>query len=60
MNALLSNNLVLIALASFVISAIVLYSGFGLSTLLLPIFALFFPLPAAIAAAVQGVGVATV
>jgi uncharacterized membrane protein YfcA len=50
-NDLLSNNLVLIALASFVISAIVLYSGFGLSTLLLPVFALFFPLPAAIAAA---------
>ena len=55
MNALLSNNLVLIALASFVISAIVLYSGFGLSTLLLPIFALFFPLPAAIAAAAAGI-----
>lgn len=51
MNDILSNNLVLIALASFVISAIVLYSGFGLSTLLLPVFALFFPLPAAIAAA---------
>lgn len=51
MNELLNNNLLLIALASFVISAIVLYSGFGLSTLLLPVFALFFPLPTAIAAA---------
>ena len=51
MNDILNNNLVVIALASFVISAIVLYSGFGLSTLLLPVFALFFPLPLAIAAA---------
>ncbi|MDA2977964.1 MAG: sulfite exporter TauE/SafE family protein [Actinomycetota bacterium] len=51
MNDILSNNLVLIAFASFVISAIVLYSGFGLTTLLMPVFALFFPLPIAIAAA---------
>jgi uncharacterized membrane protein YfcA len=50
-NDILNNNLVVISLASFVISAIVLYSGFGLSTLLLPVFALFFPLPLAIAAA---------
>jgi uncharacterized membrane protein YfcA len=50
-NDILNNNLVLIAVASFVISAIVLYSGFGLSTLLMPVFALFFPLPVAIAAA---------
>ena len=51
MNDILNNNLVLIAVASFVISAIVLYSGFGLSTLLMPVFAIFFPLPVAIAAA---------
>jgi uncharacterized membrane protein YfcA len=50
-NDILNNNLVLIAVASFVISAIVLYSGFGLSTLLMPVFAIFFPLPVAIAAA---------
>ncbi len=45
------NELIIIGLASFLIAGIVLYSGFGLSTLLLPVFALFFPLPLAIAAA---------
>jgi uncharacterized membrane protein YfcA len=41
---------IIIALASFLIAGIGLYSGFGLATLLMPIFALFFPLSTSIAA----------
>jgi uncharacterized protein len=38
-----------VCLASFLASALTLFSGFGLGTLLMPVFALFFPLDAAIA-----------
>lgn len=39
----------LICTVAFVISLITLYSGFGLGTVLMPVFAIFFPLPVAIA-----------
>lgn len=39
-----------ISLAAFIVSALTLYSGFGLGTLLLPVFALFFPVDVAVAA----------
>jgi uncharacterized membrane protein YfcA len=39
----------LICLAAFFTAALTLFSGFGLGTVLLPVFALFFPLPIAIA-----------
>lgn len=39
-----------VALAAFAASGLTLYSGFGLGTLLLPAFALFFPAPVAVAA----------
>lgn len=39
-----------VALAAFVASGLTLYSGFGLGTVLLPAFALFFPAPVAVAA----------
>lgn len=42
--------LVLIGVAALVISALTLFSGFGLGTVLMPVFALFFPVPLAIAA----------
>jgi len=42
--------LVLIGLAALLASGLTLFSGFGLGTLLMPVFALFFPLPLAIAA----------
>jgi len=38
-----------VALAALFVSALSLYSGFGLGTLLMPIFALFFPIPVAVA-----------
>ncbi len=41
---------ILIALTSFFASGVTLFSGFGLGTILTPVFALFFPLPVAIAA----------
>lgn len=41
---------IVIALAAFAASALTLYSGFGLGTVLLPAFTLFFPVPAAVAA----------
>ncbi len=41
---------ILVATASLGVSALTLYSGFGLGTLLLPVFALFFPVEAAVAA----------
>jgi uncharacterized membrane protein YfcA len=39
----------IICITSFLISIITLFSGFGLGTVLLPVFAMFFPLPVAIA-----------
>lgn len=39
----------IICITSFLISIITLFSGFGLGTVLMPVFALFFPLPVAIA-----------
>jgi uncharacterized membrane protein YfcA len=39
-----------ICLIALVVSALTLFSGFGLGTVLMPAFALFFPLPVAIAA----------
>jgi uncharacterized membrane protein YfcA len=41
---------VLVGLAAFLVSALTLFSGFGLGTLLLPVFALFFPVEVAVAA----------
>ncbi|NNM43920.1 MAG: sulfite exporter TauE/SafE family protein [Chlamydiae bacterium] len=38
-----------ICVSAFIISALTLFSGFGLGTVLMPVFALFFPLPIAIA-----------
>lgn len=38
-----------VSLAALVVSALTLFSGFGLGTLLMPVFALFFPLEIAIA-----------
>ena len=42
--------LVLIGVAALLVSGLTLFSGFGLGTVLMPVFALFFPLPLAIAA----------
>lgn len=42
--------LVLIGIAALLASGLTLFSGFGLGTIPMPIFALFFPLPLAIAA----------
>ena len=42
--------LVLIGLAALLTSGLTLFSGFGLGTMLMPVFALFFPLPLAIVA----------
>lgn len=39
----------IVCLTSFLISIITLFSGFGLGTVLMPVFAIFFPLPVAIA-----------
>jgi uncharacterized membrane protein YfcA len=39
----------IVGLASLVVSVLALYSGFGLGTLLMPIFSLFFPIPVAVA-----------
>lgn len=41
---------VVVCLVALVASALTLYSGFGLGTLLLPAFAFFFPVPVAVAA----------
>lgn len=40
----------IVCLTAIVISALTLFTGFGLGTVLMPVFALFFPLPVAIAA----------
>jgi hypothetical protein len=42
--------ILLIAIAALFAAVLTLFSGFGLGTLLMPVFALFFPLPLAIAA----------
>ncbi|MDO4796365.1 MAG: TSUP family transporter, partial [Brachymonas sp.] len=42
--------LLAIGLAALMASGLTLFSGFGLGTILMPVFALFFPLPLAIAA----------
>ena len=42
--------LVLIGLIAFLASGLALFSGFGLGTVLMPVFALFFPVPLSIAA----------
>ncbi len=42
--------LILIGVVTFLVSGLTLFSGFGLGTVLMPVFALFFPLPLAIAA----------
>src|SRR3990170_3849329 len=41
---------IIICLVAIIVSALTLFSGFGLGTLLMPAFAIFFPLPLAIAA----------
>lgn len=43
-------DILLVALAACLTAVLTLYSGFGLGTLMMPVFALFFPLPLAIAA----------
>jgi uncharacterized membrane protein YfcA len=40
---------IVVSLAALVVSALTLFSGFGLGTLLMPVFAIFFPLKIAIA-----------
>lgn len=42
--------LIVIALVALVAAGLTLFSGFGLGTILMPVFALFFPVPIAIAA----------
>jgi uncharacterized membrane protein YfcA len=41
---------VVVCIAALIVAGLTLYSGFGLGTLLMPVFALFFPLPVAVAA----------
>lgn len=41
---------VIVAVSAFFVSGLTLFSGFGLGTLLMPVFALFFPIEAAVAA----------
>jgi len=43
-------DLLVICIASLLAAGLTLFSGFGLGTLLMPVFALFFPVPVAIAA----------
>lgn len=43
-------DIIVIAVVAALASALTLYSGFGLGTILLPAFALFFPVPVAVAA----------
>ncbi|MBN2693030.1 sulfite exporter TauE/SafE family protein [bacterium] len=44
------SSFIVIALTSFIVSGVTLLSGFGLGTILMPVFAIFFPLETAIAA----------
>ena len=39
----------IVGIAALIVSGLALYSGFGLGTLLMPVFALFFPIPIAVA-----------
>lgn len=39
----------IVSVAALVVAALALYSGFGLGTLLMPVFAIFFPVPVAVA-----------
>jgi len=41
---------IIICFVSIIVSALTMFSGFGLGTILMPVFAIFFPLPIAIAA----------
>lgn len=41
---------IIIASSAIVVSALTLFSGFGLGTLLMPVFTLFFPIEVAVAA----------
>jgi uncharacterized protein len=41
---------IIISLSAFFVSGLTLYSGFGLGTLMMPVFAVFFPVPIAVAA----------
>ena len=41
--------IILLCLAAFLASLLTFFSGFGLGTILMPVFALFFPLEMAIA-----------
>ena len=43
-------NYLVVALAAFTAAGLTLYSGFGLGTLMLPVFALFFPVEMAVVA----------
>ena len=40
----------IVSLAAILVATLTLFSGFGLGTLLMPVFALFFPLETAVAA----------
>jgi uncharacterized membrane protein YfcA len=40
---------IVVGLTAFAVSRLTLFSGFGLGTLLIPVFALFFPVPVAVA-----------
>lgn len=44
---------IFIALVAIVVAALTLFSGFGLGTVLMPAFALFFPVPVAATAVVH-------
>jgi uncharacterized protein len=44
------DSFVIVSMASLVTAGLTLYSGFGLGTLLMPVFALFFPIDVAVAA----------
>jgi uncharacterized protein len=41
---------VVVCLVALIVSGLTLFSGFGIGTLLMPVFAIFFPLQIAIAA----------
>ena len=43
-------NFLIVCIVSLLVSALTFFSGFGLGTVLMPVFALFFPVPVAIAA----------
>jgi len=43
-------NFIIVCIVALLVSALTFFSGFGLGTILMPVFALFFPVPVAIAA----------